>query len=71
MVAIVRMAHDQRTRDYICRRAAEGLAKKDIIRCLKRAIAREVYHELIHHHQHTAVPAGLPSARPEKGVDGL
>lgn len=50
MVAIVRMAHDQRTRDYVGRRTAEGLAKKDIIRCLKRAIAREVYRELVHHH---------------------
>lgn len=57
IVAIVRMAHDQRTRDYVIRRTAEGLSKKDIIRCLKRAIAREVYHELIHHNQHRCLVA--------------
>jgi transposase len=45
-VALVRMRYDQRTRDYVDRRTAEGLSKKDIIRCLKRAIAREMYREL-------------------------
>ena len=31
------------TRAYVQRRTAEGLSKKDIIRCLKRYVAREVY----------------------------
>jgi transposase len=47
-VALVRMRHDERTRAYVQRRSAEGLSKKDIIRCLKRAIAREMYRELTH-----------------------
>ena len=34
------------TRAYAERRAAEGLSKKEIIRCLKRYVAREVYHHL-------------------------
>ena len=34
------------TRAYIERRAKEGLSKKEIIRCLKRYVAREVYHHL-------------------------
>ena len=42
-VALVRMRHHEPTRAYVERRTAEGLSKKDIIRCLKRAIAREVY----------------------------
>ena len=29
------------------RRQAEGLSKKDAIRCLKRFIAREVFHDLV------------------------
>jgi transposase len=42
-IVITRMAHDQRTRDYLARRRAEGLTKKEAIRCLKRYISREVY----------------------------
>jgi hypothetical protein len=34
------------TRAYAGRRAAEGLSKKEIIRCLKRYVAREVYRHL-------------------------
>ncbi len=45
---LVRMKYDQRTRDYVARRTAEGLAKKDIIRCLKRFVAREIYPHLPH-----------------------
>lgn len=45
-IALVRMRHDQRTRAYVQRRTTEGLSKKDIIRCLKRYVAREVYHAL-------------------------
>jgi hypothetical protein len=32
------------TRAYAGRRTEEGLSKKEIIRCLKRYAAREVYH---------------------------
>jgi transposase len=45
-VALCRMRWDPRTRAYVERRTKEGLSKKDIIRCLKRAIARELYHLL-------------------------
>lgn len=37
---------DQRTRDYVAKRTKEGLSKKEILRCLKRAIIREVYRVL-------------------------
>jgi len=40
------MAHDPRTRDYVARRRAEGRTTREIIRCLKRYVAREVYAEL-------------------------
>lgn len=46
IVTIVRMRHHQPTRAYVERRTAEGLSKREIIRCLKRYIAREVFHNL-------------------------
>ena len=43
---IVRMRWHAPTIAYVERRTAEGLSKKDIIRCLKRFVARELYHLL-------------------------
>lgn len=40
-VVIVRMRYHQPTRAYVERRTAEDLSKRDIIRCLKRYLARE------------------------------
>jgi transposase len=45
-IVVSRMRWDERTRAYVERRTTEGLAKKDIMRCLKRHIAREVYRVL-------------------------
>ncbi|MFD0511805.1 IS110 family transposase [Streptomyces aureus] len=42
-IALVRMSHDLRTREYVARQAAAGRTKKEIIRLLKRAIAREIF----------------------------
>jgi hypothetical protein len=42
-IAIVRMRSDARTRQYVARRTSEGLSKKEIHRCLKRYIVRELY----------------------------
>jgi transposase len=41
-VVIVRMRYHQPTRDYVARRTAQGLTKREIIRCLKRYVAREL-----------------------------
>jgi transposase len=43
---IVRMRFHQPTIDYVARRTAEGKSKREIIRCLKRYVAREIYHAL-------------------------
>jgi hypothetical protein len=40
------MAKDPRTRIYFERRTAEGKSKREIMRCLKRYVAREVYRDL-------------------------
>jgi len=47
MICVVRMGADQRTREYVARRTAEGKSKWEIMRCLKRYIAREVYRVLV------------------------
>ncbi|MGI5285817.1 IS110 family transposase [Nonomuraea polychroma] len=47
MIAHVRLVHDPRTRAYAAKRTAKGNDRKDIIRRLKRYIAREVYRDII------------------------
>ncbi len=45
-IVFTRMATDPRTQTYIARRTAEGKTTREIIRCLKRYVAREVYQAL-------------------------
>lgn len=47
VVAIVRMRWHGATRDYVERRTKEGKTKREIIRCLKRYIARDAYAALM------------------------
>jgi transposase len=42
-IAMVRMRSEPRTRAYVDRRTKEGMSKKEIHRCLKRYLVREVY----------------------------
>ena len=42
-VVVCRMRTDERTRGYVARRTLEGLSKREIMRCLKRYVAREIY----------------------------
>ena len=56
-IVIVRMRWHQPTIDYVTRRTAQGLSKKDIIRCLKRFVAREIFNALLGDHRaRTALP---------------
>ncbi len=43
IVVLNRMRYHARTRTYTDRRTKEGLSKTEIIRCLKRYVAREVF----------------------------
>jgi transposase len=47
MICLARMRRDCRIKEYVARRTAEGKSKREIIRCLKRYVAREVYRVLI------------------------
>jgi transposase len=42
-IVFTRMGHDARTRVYVERRTEEGLTKREIMRVLKRYVARETY----------------------------
>jgi transposase len=42
-IANNRLMHDPRSRAYAARRTAMGNSRKEILRCLKRALARELY----------------------------
>jgi len=47
MICLSRMRRDLRTQEYVARRTTEGKSKREIIRCLKRYVAREAYRVLI------------------------
>ncbi len=49
-IVTVRMRWHQPTIDYAARRTAEGLSKKDIIRCPKRLVAQEIYRAIMKDH---------------------
>ena len=44
---IVGMRFHQPTRDYVARRTADGRTKREIIRCLNRFLAREIYQRVM------------------------
>jgi transposase len=66
-IALVRWSHDPATKTYATRLRASGKSTKDILRCLKRAIARQVWHLLVHPEP---VPA-IDDLRPLRHAKGL
>jgi transposase len=46
IVVLSRIRIDERTQAYMKRRLAEGLSKREVMRCLKRYVAREVFQVL-------------------------
>jgi hypothetical protein len=64
-IVMTRMSCDPRTKAYVARRTKEGKTIKEIMRCLKRYVAREVYKALVTHpcntsRQVTRVAAPVP-----------
>ncbi|GAP55915.1 insertion element IS900 uncharacterized 42 kDa protein [Arthrobacter sp. Hiyo6] len=47
-VVLVRMGSDARTKEYVAKRTLEGKGKREIMRCLKRYVARELYRQIMH-----------------------
>ena len=46
MIAVCRLRYCDRTRAYARKRTADGLNRREVLRCLKRYIARQTYHTL-------------------------
>ena len=65
-IAMVRLATCEHTRAYAARRQAHGKTRREIIRCLKRYIAREVF-ALLTKPQPAAQPADLRAQRHATG----
>lgn len=67
-IAMIRLNTDPRTQTYAARRRAEGKTDREILRCLKRHIAREIYRLLtqprpiigVHDLRPTRLQLGLP-----------
>jgi transposase len=65
MTCLARMRRDGRTQEYVARRTQEGKSKREIIRCLKRYVAREVYRVLV-----SCGPRSLPTSPKEEDQIG-
>jgi transposase len=50
-IVVVRMKYHQPTKDYVAKRITEGKTKPEIMRCLKRAVAREIWARTKHPRQ--------------------
>lgn len=66
-IVLVRKTCDQRTRDYVARRTAEGLSTREINRCLKRYVADEMFALIVHPKPVPAV-TDLRPLRLERGL---
>ena len=42
-IVLVRLSHDLLTKGYMSRLTGEGMSKTEVIRCLKRYVARAVF----------------------------
>ena len=64
LICVVRMRIDERTRRYVARRTAEGKSRREIMRCLKRYIAREVYRVLVASVSPSPIPPSAKTTSP-------
>ena len=67
IIALVRLSCDERTKAYIAKKKAEGKTPLEALRCLKRAIANEIYRLLTNP---PAVP-DITDLRPTRQARGL
>jgi Transposase IS116/IS110/IS902 family len=74
-VVVTRMRGHQPTVDYVQRRTAEGKSKPEIIRCLKRYVAREIFAHLrrepIAQHNRRLTNIGASSRKRTVSVRGI
>ena len=66
-IALTRMSSESRTKAYVQKRTSEGKSPREATRCLKRAIAREVYRILTN----PPTTASIEDLRPQRLTHGL
>lgn len=67
-IAFVRLQRDERTKAYAERRMKEGKSRRDVMRCLKRAIAREAYRALTGRQTPDDIPRKLKALRKARNL---
>jgi transposase len=66
-VVLTRMSSCPRTKNYVSKRTTEGKSKREIMRCLKRYVSREIYRQIFN-----PVPApGITDLRQKRKSLGL
>jgi transposase len=58
-IVFTRLSHDPRTKAYVARRTHEGKTNKEVIRSLKRYVARDVYKRLVRALEPGQVPCAV------------
>jgi transposase len=61
MIALAKLSHDPQTAQYIAKQRARGKTSREAIRCLKRHLARRIYHLL---REPNSVPVPIHCATP-------
>jgi transposase len=56
-ILVVRMRFHEPTIDYVTRRTTEGKTKKEVLRCLKRLLIREIYQIIVAPYKSEAIAA--------------
>jgi len=62
IVVMSRLRWDARTKEYVDRRTAQGCSNREIMRCLKRYVAREIYRALIADGKHRTAQKSIEQA---------
>ena len=62
------MRYHEPARRYVTRRLTEGKTRREIIRCLKRFVAREIFAAIIHPPDHIPTGAQIRAARLDAGI---
>jgi hypothetical protein len=71
IIALGRIAWNPETRAYTARRVKDGKTKREAIRCLKRHIARQIWHRLYNTQPAAPVRAQVPAGRVAVGAPAL
>jgi transposase len=71
IIALGRVAWDPETQAYIQRRVSDGKTKREAIRCLKRHIARQIWHLLYNTQPAAPATAQRPVTRVKVGAPAL